>query len=325
MPADHKHLNLLVVDDSKEDLAKFERLLHTADGINAEVEHAETGSEALNRCATRAPDCILLENYLTDMDGLEFLARLARKTKIPEIPVLMLTRTGSEVLAVEAMKGGALDYLNKNAMTFGQVTRAIERAINIVGLRRELKLTKEKLEQLAFYDSLTEIGNRNLFAERLDHGLTIAKRSSSILAVLLIDLDKFKAVNDTYGHAAGDTVLRGTGKRLHEVLRHSDTATRLGGDEFAVILETDVTEDGAQIVAQKIVKTLAEPFDHNGTDLSIGASIGISLFPEHANDEEQLMHCADLAMYQAKRRGGGFTVFAPSAYTDTSDELLVIC
>ena len=101
-------------------------------------------------------------------------------------------------------------------------------------IRRELESAKERLEQLAFYDSLTEIGNRNLFADRLEHGLTIAKRGSSILAVLLIDLDKIKAVNDTYGHAVGDTVLHGAGKRLLDALRHSDTATRLGGDEFAV-------------------------------------------------------------------------------------------
>jgi PleD family two-component response regulator len=164
----------------------------------------------------------------------------------------MLTRTGSEALAVEALHCGALDYLNKNSLTFGQIICAIERGINIVGLRHELETTRDRLEKLAFYDSLTEIGNRNLFTDLFDHGLTLAKRGLGLLAVLLIDFDKFKAVNDTYGHAAGDPILHDTGKRLLKALRHSDTAARLGGDEFAVILETDVIEDGAQIVADKI-------------------------------------------------------------------------
>lgn len=324
MAAKNKQLNLLVVDDSKEDFLKFERLIHTGDYFKGEVGYAGTESEALKICANQAPDCVLLENDLPDMEGLEFLAKLAKSPGGPQIPVLMLTRMGSEALAVEALHCGALDYLNKNSLTFGQITRAIERGINIVGLRRELETTKEKLEKLAFYDSLTEIGNRNLFADRLDHGLTLAKRSSGLLAVLLIDLDKFKAVNDTHGHAAGDTVLRDTGKRLLEALRHSDTAARLGGDEFAVILETDVTEDGARIVAEKIVKALREPFDHNGTTLSIGASIGISIFPEHADDEEKLVHFADLAMYQAKKRGGGFTLFAPDTSGNGSEKLSIV-
>ena len=181
MSAKNKQLNLLVVDDNKENFVKFERLIHTGDYFNGEVGYAGTGSEALKICANQAPDCVLLENDLPDMEGLEFLAKLAKSPPPPgggggpQIPVLMLTRMGSEALAVEALHCGALDYLNKNSLTFGQITRAIERGINIVGLRRELETTKEKLEKLAFYDSLTEIGNRNLFADRLDHGLTLAK------------------------------------------------------------------------------------------------------------------------------------------------------
>ena len=321
---ENKQLNLLIVDDSKEDFVKFERLIQSGDNFNGDVGYAGTGSEALKICAKQAPDCILLENDLPDMEGLEFLSKLAKSPRELQIPVLMLTRTGSEALAVEALHCGALDYLNKNSLTFGQITRAIERGINIVELRRELETTRDRLEKLAFYDSLTEIGNRNLFTDRLDHGLTLAKRGSGLLAVLLIDLDKFKAVNDTYGHAAGDTVLRDTGKRLLKVLRHSDTAARLGGDEFAVILETDVTEDGARIVAEKIVQALGEPFDHDGTSLSIGASIGISIFPEHADDEETLVHFADLAMYQAKKRGGGFALFVPDTCEDPPVKLSIV-
>ena len=316
MSEEQGSLRLLVVDDSPEDYEKFVRLLRTGDSFKAEVGHAETGYEVLDLCCDRPPDCILLDYRLSEMDGFEFITRVKEVAGEPQVPIVMFTGMGSEYLAVEAMKNGAHDYLNKNTMTYGQVSRAILGAIELVGLKRELEATKERLEQLAFYDPLTGIGNRNLFADHLDHGLLLARRGASPLAVLVIDLDQFKTVNDTFGHAAGDAVLRAVGGRLSDVLRQSDTATRLGGDEFAVILETDVTTDGATIVAGKIIDALTQPIEHDGGYLRIGASIGIALFPEHADDGDQLVHCADVAMYKAKRLGGGFSVFATSAGTE---------
>ena len=304
-------LRLLVVDDSEEDFVKIVRLLQTGDNLKAHVDHAETGADAVNLCRMQSPDCILLDYRLPDMDGFEFISEIAEISGDAQIPVVMFTGMGSESLAVEAMKNGAQDYLNKNTMTYGQVTRAILGAVEYFGLKRELQTTKEKLEQLAFYDTLTGIGNRNLFADHLDHGLLLARRSASPLAVLVIDLDEFKAVNDTFGHAAGDAMLRTVGQRLVGALRQSDTAARLGGDEFAVILETDVSAEGATKVSRKIIETLEQPVEHDGNLLRIGASVGIALYPEHADDADHLVRCADVAMYQAKGRGGGIAMFTP--------------
>lgn len=304
-------LRLLVVDDSEADYVKIARLLRTDGDPGPDIVHAETGSEALDLCRARPPDCVLLDYRLPDMDGLEFLTTMSESSDSAPVPVIMLTGMGSESLAVDAMKYGAQDYLNKNTMTYGQVTRAIQGAIEVVGLKRELDATKDTLERMAFYDSLTGIGNRNLFADRMNHSLMLARRSSSALAVMVIDLNEFKAVNDTFGHAAGDAVLCAVGKRLLDVLRQSDTATRLGGDEFAIILETDVSTEGVTRVADKIIDALEAPVEHGDEHLRIGASIGIAMFPEHADSGERLVHCADTAMYRAKRDDGGYAIYSP--------------
>ena len=171
MSTDSSPLHLLVVDDSPEDYEKIARLLRTDDRFATEIVHAETGSEALDLCRARPPDCILLDYRLPDMDGLAFLTNVTGESGELLVPVVMLTGMGSEAVAVDAMKQGAQDYLNKNTMTHGQITRAVQSAIEVVGLKRQLEVTKDKLEQMAFYDTLTGIGNRNLFADHMSHAL----------------------------------------------------------------------------------------------------------------------------------------------------------
>ena len=151
----------------------------------------------------------------------------------------------------------------------------------------------------------------------LDAGCGTGAYSKSMLPYVdhidAIDInpDMLAVGRKKFADSASDAVLRAVGKRLHVVLRLSDTATRLGGDEFAVILETDVTTGGAATVARKIAEALGEPIEHDGAHHRVGASIGIALFPEHADNGDDLVHCADVAMYQAKRQGVGFTTFEP--------------
>lgn len=162
MTLNNAPLHLLVVEDSEADYHNIVRLLRTGNCRETQVDYADTGEKALGACESETPDCVLLDYRLPDMDGLEFLARLADDGGELRVPVVMLTGMGSEAIAVEAMKGGAQDYLNKNTMTCGQITRAVQGAIEVVELRRELEATKRNLEQMAFYDPLTGIGNRNL-------------------------------------------------------------------------------------------------------------------------------------------------------------------
>jgi diguanylate cyclase (GGDEF)-like protein/PAS domain S-box-containing protein len=166
-----------------------------------------------------------------------------------------------------------------------------------------LKQTEQKLEQLAYYDALTALPNRFLFKDRLEHECALAQRSGIKLAVFFIDLDRFKYVNDTFGHWAGDRLLQEVAERIKTCVRISDTVARLGGDEFTVIL-SGISEAGdAADIAQKIIKKLEEPLDINNQQIYVSASIGIALAPDDGMDFTTLTKHADAAMYAAKAKG----------------------
>ncbi|MEG3638030.1 diguanylate cyclase domain-containing protein [Magnetococcus sp. PR-3] len=166
------------------------------------------------------------------------------------------------------------------------------------------KAAQANLEQLAFYDALTAIPNRILFKERLNQGIREAGRRDGILAVLFLDLDLFKQVNDSYGHDIGDRLLQEVAKRLQSLLRSEDTVARLGGDEFAIVLrQLAEAPDDVALVAQKIIDFLSMPFPIGPESCQIGASVGISFYPKHGTDSESLVKKADQAMYAAKNSG----------------------
>ncbi|MCA1939895.1 MAG: PAS domain S-box protein [Caenispirillum bisanense] len=165
------------------------------------------------------------------------------------------------------------------------------------------KRDEERIRYQANYDALTGLPNRALFLDRLEHGVAAARRSGATLGLMFIDLDGFKAVNDTLGHEAGDELLKGAADRLRKCVRESDTVARLGGDEFTIIMDNVEGRPGAAIVAQRIIRTLEIPFDLNGREGRVSASIGIALFPADAADCEELLRNADTAMYAAKAQG----------------------
>ncbi|MEO5362360.1 MAG: diguanylate cyclase [Magnetococcus sp. DMHC-8] len=167
----------------------------------------------------------------------------------------------------------------------------------------ERKRMEDRLQHLAHHDTLTSLPNRMLFAEHLARSLVMAARNQQTLAVMLVDLDHFKQVNDTLGHAAGDQVLIFSTQRIRECLRASDLVARLGGDEFAVVLVDLPSPEGAERVAEKIVQSVSQPIVIEGTQVQVGASIGIALFPNHGQTADQLMAGADLAMYRVKQQG----------------------
>jgi diguanylate cyclase (GGDEF)-like protein/PAS domain S-box-containing protein len=159
---------------------------------------------------------------------------------------------------------------------------------------------EEQLRQAAVHDALTGLPNRNSLAARLEHAIVRVNRSGERLALLFIDLDKFKKVNDTLGHAAGDEVLRQTAKRIRSCVREVDTVARLGGDEFVVLLEVDVRAETPGMIGSRIRAAFASPFEWKGLDVSCGASLGVSLYPDHARDPASLLASADAAMYRVK-------------------------
>lgn len=163
----------------------------------------------------------------------------------------------------------------------------------------------DKMSHLAQHDALTELPNRVLLNDRLGQAIRMDERHHKKLAVLFLDLDGFKTVNDSQGHAVGDTVLQSIANRLRQALRETDTISRQGGDEFVILLSEIERASDAAVVARKILAALAPPHRVAGLELSVAASIGISIYPDHGHDVEGLIHCADLAMYEAKKGGGG--------------------
>lgn len=167
----------------------------------------------------------------------------------------------------------------------------------------ERKQAEQRIEELATRDALTQLPNRRLLADRLSQGILAAQRNGGLIAVLFVDLDRFKTINDSLGHAAGDDLLRSVASRLQDLMRKGDTLARIGGDEFVVVLEALRAAEDAGAVAQKIILTLSEPYLIDGNTLTTSASVGISVYPGDAPDGSTLIRNADMAMYFAKEHG----------------------
>lgn len=176
---------------------------------------------------------------------------------------------------------------------------------------RALKASEAQAQHLAFHDTLTGLANRALFEDRLDHTLAIVRRGGAATALFYLDLDRFKTVNDTLGHPAGDMLIRDVAARLKAVTRETDTVARLGGDEFAIIQADGATPASAEVLCLRLVEAINEPFDLEGVRVSVGVSIGVALAPVHGVDRIELSRKADIALYEAKANGRGrYVLFA---------------
>jgi diguanylate cyclase (GGDEF)-like protein/PAS domain S-box-containing protein len=185
-----------------------------------------------------------------------------------------------------------------------------------------LKQAEQQLQQLAFYDSLTGLANRALFNDRLGIAVLNARRRNTGLAVMYIDLDRFKFVNDSLGHAAGDQLLIEIGQRIKRCVRSTDTVARMGGDEFTVLLTESSAETDAVQIAGRLIEAVAQPVSLRGEDVYVGASIGIALYPQDAQDAEAIKKHADVAMYEAKQAGRGqYCVFDPAMMARVGDRV----
>ncbi|MFD2367544.1 diguanylate cyclase domain-containing protein [Pseudoduganella sp. GCM10020061] len=199
---------------------------------------------------------------------------------------------------------GVTAWVQEHAMVVDRSeSGAVHRVVGTVTNIDERKSHEEQMRHMASHDTLTGLANRALFGDRLQQAILLAQREKTRLAVIYFDLDKFKPVNDTFGHATGDQLLIGVASRVRGGLRQSDTLARLGGDEFAVLLPNCSSAAAAQKVASGILALLNEPFIVDGNELHISGSIGVSVFPDCGEDAAQLVHHADQAMYRSKQEG----------------------
>lgn len=182
----------------------------------------------------------------------------------------------------------------------GQVSHYIGQFLD----NTEQKQAQERLEFLAFHDPLTGLANRELFLDRVTYAVQHAKRNENLCAVIYLDLNEFKPINDTYGHPFGDKVLIQAAQRLLHAVRKVDTVSRQGGDEFAVLLEDTTSIENVVLISQKIITSLRQPMVIDGTEVTIGASAGIAVYPDHGDEGSKLIGNADKAMYAAKFLGG---------------------
>jgi diguanylate cyclase (GGDEF)-like protein/PAS domain S-box-containing protein len=385
------------------------------------VDHALDGEQGLAMYDAGAYDIVLLDHSMPVYDGLEVIRRLASRGRLP--PVVMVTGTGDEQTAVEAMRLGARDYVVKDTeggyldllptviarvlrhqraeeytqlaarvfesvsegilitdgqgrivsvngaftritgysaeeavgstprllrsgqqeadfyqemwrslaetsrwegelwdrrrngeafpvwLTISAVRHAAGAVANYVGVLTDVthrKQAEERLRHLATHDPLTGLANRALFEDALARALSVARRSRQALAIMLLDLDHFKAVNDALGHAAGDRLLRAVAERLTGSVRDCDVVARLGGDEFVILLAGVTDAQDAAGTGQRVLRALSTPLLIGGEEVAVGASIGISLYPADGEDPEGLLRSADSAMYRAKEGRGRY-------------------
>lgn len=263
---------------------------------------AHTLSQAFETLERNEADVLLMD---VGAGGAREMAAVSQaRVRAPLVPVVVAVDSDDEALALRAVEVGARGYLVKSAVTPGSLTWSLHHAMRNQRMFLELNIARERARQLATYDQLTGFANRALFQDRLEQAVASARRNRQRLAVLFLDLDGFKLVNDTLGHLTGDALLRLAAQRIGSCLRKSDTGARLGGDEFAILVTNLGDDEDALRIAEKVLGLLREPLAIKGAaGQAITASIGIARFPNDAGDAEQLLKRADAAMYQAKQAG----------------------
>jgi diguanylate cyclase (GGDEF)-like protein len=299
-------LRLLQVEDREDDAALVERALSRA-GYDVFARRVATAEALRHELHASEWDLVIADYTMPGFSGTKALAIV--REQHPDLPFIFVSGTIGEDTAVAAMRTGAHDYIMKGNLK--RLAPAVERELREATVRRERHLANQRVTYLAYHDSLTDLPNRALFLDRLQQAVLRSHRDDKGLAVLLLDLDGFKEINDAHGHHAGDQVLQEVATRLRGALRASDTVARLGGDEFAVLLPaTDVNR--AELAARKVLHDLQHPFVADNRPLLVSASIGIAAVPWHASTSEEVLQNADSAMYVAKTDKTGYVIYNPA-------------
>ena len=297
----HNPIKLLIFEDNPGDVDLFKHLLAEDNDAIIEYEHVARFQDGIERVNQGGIDLILLDLDLPDSHGFETFDNLQKQ--VPELPIIVLTGNKDDQLAVKAVQSGAQDYLIKDNLDSNLLVRAIHYAMERHRLLDQLEKARHLERRLAYHDSLTNLPNRLLFHDRLKQAMAQGKRFDQKVALLFLDLDGFKRINDTLGHTIGDHLLQAVAERLKRCIREVDTIARLGGDEFTIVLVGINHQNDAVKVARKILNLMANSFLIEGHELFVTVSIGISIYPTDAHEMECLIKNADIAMYRAKGHG----------------------
>ncbi|MFD2204625.1 putative bifunctional diguanylate cyclase/phosphodiesterase [Kiloniella antarctica] len=301
------NLNLLLIDDDNIDRENSIRALDRS-GHLMNITEASSAEEGLQYHENKPFDIILLDYKLPTMTGLDFLQSL-NESERANIAIVMLSNIEDEDLAIKCIEAGAQDFIVKNEVTAPRLLRAILHAKERYKIEQELRESRKELQYLAEKDPLTGLSNRYVFKTSLETAIPYAKRLSRGLALLMLDLDNFKNINDTLGHSIGDKLLIEVSKRLTSLVRDGDILCRIGGDEFAILVHNVDDPLLLQYLTRRILSVLTKPFIIDDSELIITTSIGVANYPDCAADAAQLFKCADVAMYRSKEMGKNQTHF----------------
>ncbi|MBI3803128.1 MAG: EAL domain-containing protein [Nitrospirae bacterium] len=300
-------LRVLIVEDSEEDTTLLLQTLRQGE-YEPEFERVDT-VETMSAALERQQWDLVLSDYFMPRFDAHAALKLVQNSEL-DVPFIIVSGSIGEETAVALMREGAHDCILKDNLM--RLKPAIERELHHAQMRREQKQTEKIINYLADHDPLTNLPNRFLFTDRLQQTLLRAPWNKRLVALLFLDLDRFKVINDTMGHAVGDQLLKTVAEKLNLCVRDGDTVARLGGDEFVLILtDIAVPEDVPKIV-QKILQELSKPIQIEEQAFSISASIGIALYPNDGEDVETLLKNADAAMYRVKEQGkNSFQFYSP--------------
>ncbi|MEO8164364.1 MAG: diguanylate cyclase [Betaproteobacteria bacterium] len=291
---------ILLVDDNEENLLVLEHTLRLA-GHSA-IDVTSDPREVCDLHRRNGYALILLDLQMPDLDGFEVMEGL-KQIELEAgsyLPVLAITANPDHKL--HALEAGAKDFISK-PFDPPELLRRVYNMLEVRLLHEETRNHGKMLESLALQDPLTGLANRRLLVDRMSMAVAQARRNKSHMAVVYMDLDGFKQVNDTLGHGAGDSLLQTVARRLTGTVREEDTVARLGGDEFVMSLPHIHGADDAARMAAKIIDAVSQPLEIEGHTVRITTSAGIGIFPENGRDADTLMKAADGALYEAKRAG----------------------
>ncbi|MDZ7593305.1 MAG: diguanylate cyclase [Thiobacillus sp.] len=295
---DMLNARILIVDDQEANVQLLEQMLHDAGYrclTSTRDPHAVCALHRDNRY-----DLILLDLQMPGLDGFQVMERLKTIETDGYLPVLVITAQPGHKL--RALTAGARDFISK-PFDLVEVKTRIHNMLEVRLLYRQLEQYSHALESMALHDALTGLPNRRLLMDRLSLAIAHARRNTSTMAVMFVDLDGFKQVNDTLGHDAGDTLLSMVADRLVAAVREEDTVARMGGDEFVIGLWESAHADGVAGLASKVIQAVSRPYRIQGHEVRITASVGVAIYPTHGKEAETLMKRADQALYEAKRAG----------------------
>lgn len=286
-----KTLSVLYVEDDVDTRTGIARLLLPRIGS---LITADNGAEGLAAFRDHSPDIVITDIHMPVMDGLSMAQEIRHLNQ--QVPIIIITAFEQTDYLMHSIEIGIDRYVIKPVM--------LDKLMAALHYCSRQLFAEQRISHLALHDALTDLPNRTLLKERLEMACAAADRNSEQLAMLFIDLDRFKEINDTLGHTVGDYVLQEVAKRLKELFRSVDTVCRLGGDEFLVVITGVSSHDSIAAIARKMVGTLNEEMLVDGHALKVTPSVGIAIYPEHGTDMVTLIRSSDSAMYRSKQQGG---------------------